>query len=820
MTQDLRFALRQLRRTPGFAVVAVLTFALGIGANTAVFSVMNAVVLRLLPVAHPEELVYLHTSGQPSDSSQTGFDDSSLSLPVYQQLRREKAIFTELMAYVPLATDRTAVRFGNEPETVWTDMVSSNLFTGLGVQMARGRGFTPDDESQHTQNAVISYAYWTRRFARNPSAIGDTLFVKGVPFTIIGVTPEEFAGVSHNHATDVWIPIQTRPELRPWGVPAESTQGFYDAPNWWFLMVIGRLAPGMTADRAVAQAQPIFQRAAYSATAAPKADEQVPKLYLTDARGIQGLRDNYREPLTLLMAMVAVVLLIACGNVSMLLSARNAAREREFSLRTALGGNRLRLFRQLITESLLLVSAGAVVGWSLAVVATRALARWSDFDVTLTPDRTVLLFTIAVSVISALLFGLAPLRRASRVPIGLVLKSSASNITPDRRKIRGGQIVVAVQVALCLILLVGASLLVRTLRNLSGADLGFRARGLLVFGVAPPQSVRGDESAARFYQSLTGRLRTLPGIDSVTLMSNRIGSGWSNNTGAVVDGRPPDVKGFAPMRWNAVGPDYFHVLGTPLLLGRDFTDADNASAPPVAIVNETFVKRYLGGHEPLGHRVSLSREYTIVGVAANSRYTGVREAERPMAYFPYQQVREIGGMHIELRANGDPRAFLPQVRKVVQEFGPDLPLLQPMTQEEQFGRSFSNERLMSRLATFFGLMAALLVATGLYGTLAYRVSRRTSEIGVRMALGAERKAVLWMIMRESLIVCAIGIVVGFPLAFVASKLLKTMLFGLTPADPISFAAALAAIVVVATGASLIPARRASSVDPMVALRYE
>jgi predicted permease len=303
-------------------------------------------------------------------------------------------------------------------------------------------------------------------------------------------------------------------------------------------------------------------------------------------------------------------------------------------------------------------------------------------------------------------------------------------------------------------------------------------------------------------------------------MSNRIGSGWSNNTGAVVDGKPPDVKGFAPMRWNAVGPDYFHVLGTPLLLGRDFTDADNASAPPVAIVNETFVKRYLGGHEPLGHRVSLSREYTIVGVTANSRYTGVREAERPMAYFPYQQVPEIGGMHIELRANGDPRAFLPQVRQVVQEFGPDLPLLQPMTQEEQFGRSFSNERLMSRLATFFGLMAALLVATGLYGTLAYRVSRRTSEIGVRMALGAERKAVLWMIMRESLVVSAIGIVVGLPLAFVASKLLKTMLFGLTPADPISFAAALAAIVVVATGASLIPARRASAVDPMVALRYE
>src|SRR5262249_43085404 len=320
-------------------------------------------------------------------------------------------------------------------------------------------------------------------------------------------------------------------------------------------------------------------------------------------------------------------------------------------------------------------------------------------------------------------------------------------------------------VALCLILLVGAGLLVRTLRNLSGADLGFRAHGLLVFGVTPPQSVRGDEATARFYQSLTTRLRTLPGVESATLMSNRIGSGWSNNTGAMVDHKKPDTNGFSPMRWNAVGPDYFHVLGIPILLGRDVTDADGATAPRIVIVNETFVNRYLGGREPLGHVVSLSRDYSIVGVAANSRYTGVREAERPMAYFPYQQVPPIGGMHVELRVSGDPRGYLSQARQVVQEFGSDLPLLQPMTQEDQFGESFANERLMSRLATFFGLMAALLVATGLYGTLAYRVSRRTSEIGVRMALGAERGRVLWMIMRESLIVSAIGIIVGLPLAF-------------------------------------------------------
>jgi predicted permease len=819
MLHDLRFALRQLRRTPAFAVVAIFTFALGIGANSAVFSVMNAVVLRLLPVSHPEQLVVLHTSGQPSDSSQTGFGDSSLTEPIYQQLRAEKRIFSDLVAFVPLSFDRTTVRHGSEAETVWANMVSGNFFSGLGVRMERGVGFTKDDEDRHTQSAVLSYAYWTRRFSRNPSAIGDTLFVKGVPFTIVGVTAENFAGVEHDHASDVWIPIQTRPDLKPWGAASQSSDSFYESPNWWFLMVIGRLAPGVTKEEAVAMAQPIFQRGAYSALGAPKPDANVPQLSLTPARGIQGLRDNYERPLTILMVMVGVVLLIACGNVSMLLAARNAAREREFSLRTALGGSRQRLFRQLLAESLLLVVAGAALGWGFAILATRALAAWSQLDVTLAPDRNVLLFTLALSAVAALVFGLAPLRGAASAPIGLVLKNSALNATADRRKLRTGRVVVAAQMALCLVLLVGAGLLVRTLRNLASADLGIRSAGLLVFGVTPPQSVRGDDATGRFYQSLVARLRTLPGVESVTLMSNRIGSGWSNNTGAVVDGAPPQTaSGSAPMRWNAVGPDYFHVLGIPLLLGRDFKDSDDASAPPVVIVNDTFVQRYLPGREPLGHRVGLSREYTIVGVVANSRYTGVREVQRPMAYFPYMQVPPIGGMHLELRTSGDPKALLPQARRVVQESGPDLPLLQPMTQAEQFAASFSNERLFSRLALFFGLMAAVLVSTGLYGTLAYRVSRRTSEIGVRMALGAARGQVLWMIMRESVIVGLAGIAVGLPLAIAGSRMLRTMLFGLTPGDPWSYAAALAVVALIAIGAGLIPARRAASVDPMVALR--
>jgi len=818
--QDLRFAIRQLRRTPVFATVAVLTLGLGIGANTAVFSVMNAVVLRYLPASQPERLVVLHTTGQPSNSSQTGHDDTSLAQPVFEQLRSEAQIFSALMAFVPLDLNRTAIRYGNEPETAWADMVSGNFFSGLGVRLARGHGFTRDDEVQHLQIAVLGYGFWTRRFARNPSVIGETLFVKGVPFTIVGVAAPEFAGVAHNHATDVWMPIQDRPELKPWGRPAEAPQGFFNSPDWWFLMTIGRLAPGITAERALALAQPAFQRGAYAATGAPGPDERVPKLFFTPARGIQGLNNGYRQPLAILMAMVGVVLLIACGNVSMLLAARNAARAREFSLRTALGGSRARLFRQLTTESLLLVGAGTLVGWLFAIGATRALAAWSALDVTLAPDGTVLAFTLALSAMAAVAFGLAPLVTSARVPIGLVLKASSANATADRGKIRAGQAIMAAQIALCLVLLVGASLLVRTLVNLNSVDLGFRSSGLLVFGVTPPQNVRGDRNVIRFYQAMLTRLRGLPGVESATLMSNRIGSGWSNNTAAIVDGQKPDARSFSPMRWNAVGPDYFHVLGIPLRLGRDFTDADTATAPRVAIVNQTFVDRYLPNREPLGHQVSLDQPFTIVGVAANSRYTGVREGERPMAYFPYTQVMAISGLHVELRTNGDPGLLLAPARRVVQEFGPDLPLLQPMTQMDQFSESFSDERLFARLATSFGLLAAALVAIGLYGTLAYRVGRRTSEIGVRMALGAERLQILWMVMRESLLLSAIGVAIGLPLAFGGSRLLKTMLFGIQPGDPFSFGAAIVGIVAVAILASLVPAGRASSVNPVVALRYE
>jgi predicted permease len=826
--RDLRYGLRLLRRSPGFALVAVVTLALGIGANTAIFSVMNAVMLRYLPAPNPQQLVYLHNLNRPDNTSQTGdTDDVSFTEYSFEQLRHHHPGLTDVVAFVPLSESKVPVRYGREPEEARADMVSGNFFSGLGVASARGRTFTFDEEEKHAQVAVLSYSYWTARFSRNPSVIGQTLYIKTVPFTIIGVATRDFYGVEPGSQTDIWIPLQDRPELKPWGRSVQDQDSFYGSPHWWFLMMIGRLAPGVSMKRAQGELNPLFRRIAYLGADKQKDGKTQPQLYLTSVRGIEELREAYAEPLKFLMAMVGLVLVIACSNVAMLMVARNTVREREFSLRTALGASRLQLFRQLLTESALLVTAGGAMGWLFAVWFTGALAAWSEFDVNVAPNSTVLLFTLGVSVAAALVFGLAPLRSAARVPPGLVLKSATPTSSVERSKIRSGQVIMALQTALCVVLLVAAGLLLRTLQNLENANLGMRVSGLLVFGISPPQTLHSDPEVLHFFHTLTDRFRALPGVESVTLMQTRIGFGWSNNTYAYLDGVLPRPSGDeSSMRWNAVGPGYFHALGIPLLLGRDLTDADTSTAPKVVVVNQTFAHRFLAGRDALGHHLAMDKgarapQYTIVGVAADSEYTSVDERPRPMAYFPYTQIPGAATMHYELRtARSDPTPLLPEVRRVVRDFGPDLPLLQPMTQKEQFEDSYSEQRLFARLSAFFGFLAALLVATGLYGTLAYRVSRRTPEIGVRMALGAQRWQVIWMVLRDNLVVALAGAIAGLPLAIGGARLLRSTLFGVQPGDLLSFVAALAGILVVTLAASFIPARRAAKIDPVTALRCE
>jgi predicted permease len=818
LLRDLRFGLRALRQTPGFTLTAILTLALGIGANTAVFSVMNAVLLRSLPVRDPQRVVYLHTDHTPNN---TGTIDSNATFPysVYRELRARTDAFSDVIAVGGLSGDKVNVRIGTQPEQAEADMVSGNFFSGLGVDLIRGRGFTPQDESTHATIVVLSYNYWTRRFGRDPGVLGQTLYLKGVPFTITGVAAKGFEGTDSGQSIDFWIPLQDRPELNVLGNPPEDGKLYQHNPRWWCLRLIARLAPGITRTQALSRIQPVFQRAAYLDREPPQQHELLPVLSFDDARNFSGYDDMYRKPLRMLMAMVALILLIALTNVVMLLLARNAARQREFSVRMALGAGRAELLRQLLCEGLLLVLAGGALAWAFALVATRMLAVWALIESSLAPDGTVLLFTLAVLALSALLFALAPLRFALADGATLALKTSAATSHADAGKTRLGKLVVALQMALCLVLLVGAGLLVRTLRNLENVPLGFDTGGLVVFGLNP-QGLHSQPELVRFYQDLQRRLRALPGVESVAVMSERIGSFWSDNSNVMIDGQDPDAgKSHSTLvRHNDIGPDFFHTLGVPILRGREFTDADTAKSPYVAIVNQLFVDTFLPGQNPIGHKVN---GLTIIGVVANHKYRSIDEEPIPMAWWCYQQAPGEGALNIEMRVRANnPLTILPTVQKVVASMDPNVPLIEPMLQRAQYEKTISRQLMFARLAEFFGILAVVLVATGLYGTLAFRVNRRTAEIGVRMALGANRPQVVWMILHDSLLLTATGILAGIPLAWLVGKELAATLYGVKPLDPLTYACALAGVVLVTLAASLIPASRAASVDPLNALRTE
>lgn len=820
LLNDLRYALRQLKKTSGVTLVCVVTLALGIGANTAVFSVMNAVLLKSLPVEDPDRVVYLNTSGAPQRS---GTVDSQETFPhtVYDALRNQHGPLSQVIAYVPLSTGKVAVRYGSEPEEAEGDMVSGSFFSGLGVKFARGHGFTERDENDHAPIAVISFNYWSRRFAQSPDVLGKTLYVNSVPLTIVGVSAAGFEGLEAGHSTDFWIPLQSRAELNAWGNPPEDGNTYIADPKWWCLRLIGRLAPGISKTQATAQMQPLFQTAAYIGLGSPLAGEKRPTLSLVEAKSFPGYDAMYGRPLRMMMAMVGFVLLIALSNVAMLLMARNAARQREFSLRVALGSSRWELLRQLLIESLFLVSAGGVVAWLFANVATGALGKWAQIESTLAPDHRVLAFTLLILVLSTLLLGAAPLRVALAAEPILVLKTSSATSHTDRGISRTGRTIVAMQMAICVVLLVGGTLLVRTLRNLENTPLGMRVDGLVVFGVTP-QNIHSIPENTGFYEELMRKFRALPGVESATLVEERIGSGWSNNRRMMVDGRV-DSGPNATVRSNVVGSDFFRTLGVPILEGRDFNNSDTATSPHVGIINEQFAQRFLPNQNPLGHTIGTEHgefQMTIVGVVKNHKYRSIDEDPIPMAWFMYAQIPVTAKMNVELRVNGEPLAILPSVRRVVQQIDPNLPLIQPMTQRAQFDTSISEQLLFARLAGFFAILAVVLVATGLYGTLVYHVNNRTVEIGVRMAVGALRGQVVWMVLRDSLMLTAVGAAIGVPLALLTGRALASVLYGLKPTDFTSMAIALAGVAVVAVGASLIPARRAAAIEPITALRWE
>ena len=813
---DLRYAMRQLRKSWGFTLVVVLTLAMGIGANTAVFSVMNAILLQMLPVSRPEGLSYVRMAngqGQAPNSGSSG--DSATSFPeaAFEAMRQRTDVLEELVGYVPLSfTGSVAVRYGELPEESAGEEVSGNFFTGIGARMEGGRGFTLDDEKSHAPIVVISYDYWTRRFSRNPGVIGQTLYVKSVPLTIVGIAARGFKGIEPGTATDFWVPFQISPQLTPWGTTS-AHGSLYGNPTWWFLRMMARVRPGVTPQQAQQALAGPFGDVVTKSLGKIDPKQWKPLVDFVPARGIAGYNDEFREPVQILMSLVALVLLIACTNVALMVQARNVVRQREFSLRLALGAGKGSIFRQLLCESLLLVASGAALGWMFALSATRALTVWSGIETGLSPDRTVLLYTLAISSLAAVAFGLVPLWSAMRAPVAGVLRSTATNTTAHRGRVLSGRIVLAAQMAICLVLLMAGGLLLRTLRNYANENLGIQTQGLLVFGVTP----QGQQESHAFYRTLIERLRATPGVESVSMAENRPGSGWTNNRDMVIDGAE---KRGDNLRNNGVGANFFHTMGVPILEGRDIRDTDTQNSLPVAVVNRTLAQKYFPGGSAIGHQLGHDHPWTIVGVAADSKYNGVDEKPQPMAYFAEMQEPAVGTMAMEIRTRSDALAMLPVLRKVIAEADPNVPLEKPMTQLEQFEESYRRQRMFAAMGGFFGVLAAVLVATGLYGTHSFRVSRRTTEIGVRMALGARRGQILIMVMRESLWILLAGLIVGLPLTFFAVRPLKSMLYQMSPFDPLSLVVAVTAMTAVATCAALLPARRAARLEPMQALRTE
>jgi predicted permease len=822
LAQDFRIALRQLGRAPGFAATAILTLALGVGANTAIFSALNATLLKMLPLRDPQELytVRLINGGtQPPNTQGTGHGNTSFSYPVFQALRQNTNVLADLIAHIPLGLDKVPVRLGDTPTEKAGEEVSGNYFSGLGVPMALGRGLTEAEEREHSPVTVISYRFWQDAFARDPEALGKTLYVKGVAFTIVGVTVPSFLGVSYSGAMDFWIPLQTRPELNAWGQPATDTARL-GSPRWWDIPMLARLRPGILPDQAQRILQPTFWQAASEGIGRLDPKRWPAHLGFEPLRGIPGAADHYRTSLEIMMALVCLVLLIACTNVALLVIARNSARQREFAVRMAVGARASRIFRQLLTESVLLVSAGGILGWVLAVEATRVLAAWARIDAGLSPDWHVLFFSVAVASLSALAFGIVPLRGTMRIAIEQELKSSNQNMSQSRGRVRGGNAAMALQIAMCLALLAASSLTVRSLLNYERQDLGMQAQSLLVFDVTP-QNISSDAQAVPFYRRLLDRIQAIPGIQAASLVRSRPGLGWTATEGFTLDGvEPRDTSGSRlETHYNDVSPGFFQTMGIPLLQGRGFSDADTSDRPGVVVVNEEFVRRFLK-NGALGHRIDDHPGLEIVGEVKESKYARVAEGVVPMVFYALAQRGMTGQITVEVRAAGSPTALLPAIERATRELDPDMPLQKPLTQAAQFEESYLAPRLFSRLAVGFGLLAAFLVATGIYGTLAYRVQRRRGEIGVRMAVGATRATVLGMVLRESLWIALAGFAVGLPLCFAVSRLLRTQVYGLDALDPASFLVAMAVTGFVVLGAALLPARRAASVNPTEALRAE
>jgi predicted permease len=825
---DLRYALRMMRRTPLVTAVAVLSLALGIGANTAIFTVLDAILLRSLPVKDARQVVVLSWVAPKSVSmklmrnlamsnSLDARTDSSpaFSFPVYEQIRQGASSLSDAFAFVDL--QNTSVTADSHAEIAQGQVVSGNYYSTLGVAPVIGRAFTDDDDRESAAPVcVISYRYWQNRFALDQSVVGKHVAINNIPFTVIGVEPEGFLGLATGQAPDVTIPIRHLPKFSP-GRPADSLSVFLDRQNWW-VQIGARLKPGVKRDAATAELSVLFQQGLIQTT-------QPPVIALS--RGGDGLnfaRDQYRNPLLVLMTVVGVVLLIACANVANLLLARAKTREKETAMRLALGAARGRIARQLLTESVLLAALGAALGIVLAYWASGVLARFNGLVIDVHPDARILGFTAAVTLLTGILFGLAPAIRSAKVDLQPSLQrfDTASRFNLARLLVIG-------QLALSLVVLVGAGLYLRTLQNLRSVDLGLNPRQLLVFRLMPTLAGYTNARATEFNQRVLASLERINGVQSAAISRHIPLSGSSRTTRVSLPGSTVAPERLRQVFVNLASPHFLETMGISLIAGRSVSDSDREGGPLVALVNETFAKICCPNQSPLGQHFQSNtmtdgtrvRDYEIVGVVRDSKYNAIRRAAPPTVFLSYLQSSNDGGtMAFEIRTMGNPTAIAGAVRRAISDIDPNVPVFELSTEEEKIDGLIRQDRLFAGLSGIFGVLALLLAAIGLYGVRAYAIARRTPEIGIRMALGANRGTITQMVLRETGWLALFGVGIGLTVAYGVTRYVESMLFGIAPRDLSTFALATLILTVVAGLAGYIPARRASKVDPMIALRHE
>jgi predicted permease len=833
--QDVRYALRMVRKNPGFTMVAVLTLALGIGANTAIFTVINAVMLRALPVQHSEQLV---TVGNPAlvHSWGTGTPRTDVfSYPLYREVRDNNSVFSSVLASAHLENLRIAIESG--AENINGRLVTENYFQTLGVGALLGRTFIADEDRIPGADPVLvlSYGYWRRRFAGDPAVIGTKVRMNNYPFTIIGVAPPGFFGEVVGERPDVWAPMMMQPQLMP-------SRPFLDDANIASVLLIGRLKPAVTIEQARANINSVVVQAlTVTLDARLSADDRDAMRKSTIAvevssgsRGFSRLREEYAAPLLLLLAMVVLVLLVACVNVANLMLARSAVRQREIAIRFAMGAGPGRIVRQLLTESLVLASLGGMLGlllahWGSALLVSLVYANSSTSSpLPLGVDWRVLGFTAAICLAAGMLFGLAPALRVLHVKLGTSLKEGGRNFgAGPNSSLRLA--LAASQIALGVLVLMAASLLVRSLRNLQDADLGYSRDQLLLVPVDLFSGGYRGPAIQNVTRDLLLRFASLPGVRSVTASSNGLFSGSESSDTVRLDAAALSNQPDNETADDEVGPDYFSTIGVPIVLGREITQQDFSAAAHVAVVNESFAKFYFPGRNPLGHKIFIQASehpnqppYEIVGVARDVHDHGVRDAVRRRMYAPLTSATfdEPDLLNFEIRAVGNPEMLIHSIRGAISTVNPDLVVGGIKTASALVTNTLSSQVLVARLSSFFGALVLILVCVGLYGSMAYNVAARTKEIGLRMALGAPRGNLIWMVMREAWIVLVIGLALGIPLGMAASRLFRAMLFGVSKSDPLSIASAILALVAICVTAAIVPVRRATRVDPMTALRYE